>query len=52
MIMQSTPSSEPQVSSQDREILRSLAGRVRELAELPEQATRKRCLANHSALQP
>jgi hypothetical protein len=50
--MKSAPSAEPKVSSKDREILRSLAGRVREIAELPEQATRKRRLANHNALQP
>jgi len=50
--MKSTPSAEPKLSSKDREILRSLAGRVREIAELPEQATRKRRLANHNTLQP
>jgi hypothetical protein len=50
--MQSFPSPEPQVSAKDREILRSLAGRVREIAELPEQAIRKRRLTNHNALKP
>ena len=36
----------------DREILRSLAGRVRELAELPVMAERRQLWARHNALQP
>ncbi|MDD5351275.1 MAG: hypothetical protein PHQ12_13780 [Chthoniobacteraceae bacterium] len=39
-------------SPKDRAILRRLAGRVREIAELPEQAERKRRLAAHNALRP
>jgi len=38
--------------SKDREILRPLAARVREIAEDPEQVTRKRRLAALNALQP
>ena len=40
------------VSQKDRDILRSLAGRVREIAELPEMAARKRRLTNHNDLKP
>jgi len=36
----------------DREILRNLAGRVRELAELPVMAERRQLWARHNALQP
>ena len=36
----------------DREILRPLAARVREIAELPEQAARRHRLAAHNALRP
>lgn len=42
----------PRVSRKDREILRSLAGRVREFTELPEQAVRRRRLIAHNALRP
>jgi len=48
----SVSSTSTHVSQKDREILRSLAGRVREIAELPEQAERKRRLTNHNDLQP
>lgn len=40
------------VSQKDREILRSLAAQVREIAGHPEQTARKHRLTNHSALQP
>ena len=36
----------------DRDILRSLAGRVRELAELPVMAERRQLWADHNALRP
>lgn len=39
------------VSNHDREILRSLAARVREIAELPEMEERKRRWYNHNALK-
>src|ERR1039457_5879194 len=40
------------VSTKDREILRPLAAHVREIAELPEQAVRRRRLAAHNELRP
>ena len=40
------------IPASDREILRSLAARVREIAELPEQAIRRRRLAAHNELNP
>jgi hypothetical protein len=40
------------VSTKDRQILRSLAGRVREIAELPEQRARRQRWHRHNALQP
>ena len=40
------------VTAKDREILRSLAARAREIAELPEQAQRRRRLAANNALRP
>ena len=40
------------VSQKDRDILRPLAGRVREIAELPEMAVRRRILTNHNDLKP
>ena len=54
MIVGMTPLVSPMthVSSKDRELLRSLAGRVREIAELPEQADRKRRLTAHNDLKP
>jgi len=39
-------------SRKDREILRSLAGRVREIAELPEQALRRQRLSDLNSLKP
>ena len=39
-------------SLKEREILRPLAARVREIAELPEQAERRRRLIAHNALRP
>lgn len=36
----------------DRQVLRTLAGQVREIAELPEQAERRRRWYRHNALQP
>jgi len=42
----------PQVTSKDREILRPLAARVREIAELPDQAVRRRRLAALNDLRP
>jgi len=42
----------PRVSQKDREVLRSLAARFREIAELPEQASRRRRLAAHNGLRP
>ena len=39
-------------SQKDREILRALAGRVREIAEHPEQAVHKRRLTALNSLQP
>jgi len=40
------------IAEGDREILRKLAGRVREIAELPGQAERKRRWARHNSLDP
>jgi hypothetical protein len=40
------------IDPRDREILRSLAGRVREIAELPEMAARKERLTRHNGLDP
>lgn len=42
----------PAVSQKDREILRPLAGRFREIAELPEQTERRRRLAALNDLRP
>jgi hypothetical protein len=39
-------------SPRDREILRKLAGRVREIAELPEQKVRKQRWYRHNGLKP
>ena len=47
-----SPALEKSVSLHDRDILRPLASRVREIAELPEQAERKRRLTQHNALRP
>jgi len=40
------------VAAQDRETLRRLAGRVREIAEQPEMEVRRRRWFRHNALQP
>jgi len=50
--MMNTPPLPCRVSQKDREILRSLAGRVREIAELPEQAGRRRLLTALNDLRP
>lgn len=39
-------------SRKDRDILRSLAGRAREIADLPEMVERKRHWHNHNGLKP
>jgi len=40
------------ITEQDRGVLRKLAGRVREIAELPEQVLSKKRLLRHNALDP
>jgi len=48
----SFPTPSLRISQKDRDILRPLAARVREIAELPEMAARKRRLTNHNDLRP
>ncbi|MCE0497513.1 MAG: hypothetical protein LV481_06160 [Methylacidiphilales bacterium] len=50
--MNVTTSLPTRVAPKDREILRSLAARVREIAESPEQGVRRRRLTAHNALRP
>jgi hypothetical protein len=40
------------VSVKEREILRTLAGKVRNIAELPEMKERKECWKKHNSLKP